>query len=165
MSDASAANTTSPASLADLLARARIIDRITELFLATDRKDWWAVEACFAPEVAFDMSSVGAGPASTKRPPEIADGWRTGLAGVEHIHHQAGNFVVRVNGQRADAFCYGIAYHFRARQDGRNTRVFVGSYDYQLVRDDAMPSSDWRISAMRFTLKFLDGNAALEAPE
>jgi hypothetical protein len=156
---------TSASTLDDLLDRERIIGRITALFLATDRKDWSAVEACFAPAVQFDMSSVGAGPATTKRPSEIADGWRTGLAAVEHIHHQAGNFVVHVNGDRADAFCYGIAYHFLGRKDGRNTRVFVGSYDYGLARDPAAASRDWRITAMRFTLKFLDGNPALEAVE
>ena len=43
----------SNAALADLLDRERIVDRITELFLATDRKDWSAVEACFTPSVEF----------------------------------------------------------------------------------------------------------------
>jgi hypothetical protein len=152
------------ATLDDVLDHQRVIDRITTLFLATDRKDWPAVEGCFTPEVQFDMSSVGAGPPTLKRAQEIAAGWKTGLAALEHVHHQAGNFVVRVNGNRADAFCYGIAYHFRARKDGRNTRVFVGSYDYELVRDAASRTT-WRIAAMRFTLEFLDGNPALEAPE
>ena len=165
MSETTSSTTTSPSAVADLVDRERVIDRITELFLATDRKDWASVEACFVPEVQFDMSSVGAGPAAMKKRSEIAAGWRTGLAGVEHIHHQAGNFVVRVNGDRADAFCYGIAYHYRARKDGRNTRVFVGSYDYRLARDGASSSSTWLITDMRFTLKFLDGNPALEAAE
>lgn len=165
MSETSASTTTSPSTLADLIDRERVIDRITELFLATDRKDWPAVEACFAPEVQFDMSSVGAGPAATKQRSEIAAGWRTGLAALEHIHHQVGNFVVRVNGDGADAFCYGIAYHYRARKDGRNTRVFVGRYHYQLGRADASPQPNWRITGMRCTLKFLDGNPALEAAE
>ena len=31
------------------------------------------------------MSSVGVGPATTKNRSEIAAGWRTGLAGIEHI--------------------------------------------------------------------------------
>ena len=165
MSETAASHPTSPSSVSDLIDRERILDRVTELFLATDRKDWPAVEACFAPEVQFDMSSVGAGPAATKRRSEIAAGWRTGLAAIEHIHHQAGNFVVRVNDDRADAFCYGIAFHYRARKDGRNTRVFVGSYDYELARDRASSQPTWRITAMRFTLKFLDGNPALEAAE
>jgi hypothetical protein len=156
----------SPTStLSDLLDKDAVVARITELFLATDRKDWTAVEACFAPTVTFDMSSVGAGPARSVSPRDIATGWRTGLAGVEHIHHQAGNFVVTVAGDEAEAFCYGIAYHHRARRDGRSTRVFVGSYDFRLARADDAPAPTWRITAMRFALKFLDGNPALEEAE
>jgi hypothetical protein len=153
-----------PHDVAGLLAREEVVARVTALFLATDRKDWPAVEACFAPAVHFDMSSVGGVPAATARAGDIAAGWRTGLAAVEQVHHQAGNFVVRVAGDRAEAFCYGIAYHFRARRDGRNTRVFVGSYDFTLARDDGA-APPWRITAMRFALKFLDGNPALEAAE
>jgi len=152
-------------ALADVLDRERVIDRVTELFLATDRKDWAAVEGCFAPAVRFDMSSVGAGPPSSKGPREIADGWRTGLAALQQVHHQAGNFVVSVSGDRASVFCYGIAYHYLARKDGRNTRVFVGSYDYELVCETGVVPRTWLIDAMRFTLKFMDGNPALEAPE
>ena len=155
----------SASALSELLDRERIVARVTELFLATDRKDWAAVEACFAPTVTFDMSSVGAGPAASVTPHDIATGWRTGLAGVEHVHHQAGNFVVTVAGDEAEAFCYGIAYHHRARRDGRNTRVFVGSYDFRLARTDDASAPTWRITAMRFALKFLDGNPALEDAE
>lgn len=154
-----------PDALAALLDREQVVACLTELFLATDRRDWAAVEACFAPAVRFDMSSVGGGPEATTAARDIAAGWRQGLSGVEHVHHQAGNFVVRVAGDEADAFCYGIAYHHRARADGRNTRVFVGSYDFRLARATDGAGLAWRITAMRFTLKFLDGNAALEAAE
>jgi hypothetical protein len=154
----------SPSGLSDLLDREQVVARVTELFLATDRKDWPAVEACFASEVAFDMSSAGAGPPRLARPSEIAGGWESGLAAVEQVHHQAGNFVVRLAGDRADASCYGIAYHHRRRRDGRNTRVFVGGYEFGLARDAAAAPA-WRITAMRFDLKFVDGNPALEAPE
>jgi hypothetical protein len=154
-----------PSSLADLLARDGVVARITELFLATDRKDWPAVEACFAPEVLFDMSSVGAGPEASVAPSTIAAGWQSGLAQLEHVHHQAGNFVVRLAGDRAEAFCYGIAYHYRARKDGRNTRVFVGSYDYHLTREVVANVPTWRITLMRFNLEFIDGNPTLEASE
>jgi hypothetical protein len=147
---------------ASLVDRERVVARITELFLATDRKDWSAVERCFTPDVQFDMSSVGGGPAASVRAADIAAGWRTGLAPIEHVHHQAGNFVVDVNGDRATAFCYGIAYHYRARRDGRTVRVFVGSYEFALTRD---AGDDWHIGAMTFRLKFIDGNAQLEAAE
>ena len=72
---------------------------------------------------------------------------------------------MHVSGARATAFCYGIAYHYRARKDGRNTRVFIGSYDYELAQVEASAGSAWLITAMRFTLKFMDGNPALEAAE
>lgn len=155
----------SPPALAGLLDREQVAARVTELFLATDRRDWAAVEACFAPAVAFDMSSAGAGPASSRTPGEIAAGWRDGLAGVEHIFHQAGNFVVTLDGDEAEAFCYAIAYHHRARRDGRNTRVFVGSYEFRLARQAGGGAPTWRITAMRYALKFVDGNLALETAE
>lgn len=154
-----------PSQLRAILDRERVVAVVTELFLATDRRDWTGVEACFAPTVTFDMSSVGAGPEASRSAREIAAGWREGLAGVEQIHHQAGNFVVTLAGDEAAVSCYGIAYHYRGRRDGRNTRVFVGSYDFRLARDGERAEAPWRITAMRFALKFVDGNPALEAPE
>lgn len=147
--------------LAELLERERIIGRITELFLATDRRDWACVERCFADEVRFDMSSVGAGAPTIVSGVAIAEGWRDGLAAIEQIHHQAGNFTVKIVAEQAEASCYGIAYHFKRRRTGGQTRVFVGSYDFELEKW----SDGWRITAMRFTCKFIDGNATLEAPE
>ncbi|HKG95292.1 MAG TPA: nuclear transport factor 2 family protein [Gemmatimonadaceae bacterium] len=149
--------------LEQLLARGAVIDTITRLFIATDRKEWAEVERCFTEQVRFDMSSIGAGPEQTKTAAEIAEGWRQGLAPIEAVHHQAGNFRVLVGGDRATAFCYGIAYHYKPRRTGGSTRVFVGSYDFTLERRG--PGDDWRISAMRFALKFIEGNRELEADE
>jgi hypothetical protein len=66
---------------------------------------------------------------------------------------------VRVYGSRAAAFCYGVAWHYRPHPSGRNTRTFVGSYDFELERDEG---GRWRITSFRFNLKFIDGNAELE---
>ena len=147
--------------VAELVERERVVALITEMCLATDRKDWAAVERCFDARVHFDMSSAGGGPAADRSPADIAAGWRDGLATIDHLHHQLGNFRVKVIGTRAEASCYGIAYHYRPRRDGRNTRVFVGDYDFELEKE----SGGWHITAMRFNLKFIDGNPALEAPE
>ena len=151
------------ADLEQLLAREAAIDTITRLFIATDRKDWAEVERLFTEQVQFDMSSVGGGPAQAKPAGEIAAGWRQGLSAIDALHHQAGNFRVLARGDRATAFCYGIAYHYRPRASGGSTRVFVGSYDFELERRGA--ADDWRISSMRFNLKFIDGNPNLEAEE
>jgi hypothetical protein len=144
--------------LEKLANRQQVVDVITDLFIATDERDWPAVIDCFTPEVLFDMSSLG-GPAAAATPAQaIAAGWERGLAPLAAVHHQAANFRVRLRGDEADAFCYGIASHYRPNPSGRNTRVFVGTYDFGLRKDAAR----WRISRFRFNLKYVDGNLELE---
>ena len=141
----------------ELVDRHAVIDTITTLFLATDARDWERVARCFAPVVLFDMSSAGGGPPAALAPTQITSSWDMGLRPIEAIHHQAGNFQVRLDGDEADASCYGVAWHYRHTRSGENTRTFVGSYDFHLVR-----RGDWRIDRFRFYLKFIEGNARLE---
>lgn len=146
-------------TLETLVAKQQIVDLVTELFVATDQRDWAAVKRCFADRVLFDMSSLGAGPATRRTPDEIAGGWAEGLKPIEALHHQAGNFRVAVHEARATASCYGIAFHFRRTGSGRNTRTFVGSYAF--LFEQGGPHG-WRITSFRFDLKFIDGNPQLE---
>jgi hypothetical protein len=139
-------------------ARQQIVDVITDLFVATDERDGPAVIACFTPDVHFDMSSMGGGPAASMRAEAIAAAWKQGLAPLAAVHHQAGNFRVRLRGDEADASCYGIASHYRPHPSGRNTRVFVGTYDFGLRREGGR----WRIALFRFRLKYAEGNLELD---
>ena len=148
-----------PAVPVDMVAERRIIDCIVRLFVATDERDWSGVRACFTDTVHFDMTSVAGGQPADVAADDIVAGWTTGLAPIEHVHHQAGNFRVTVRGDEADASCYGIALHYRRTTSGRNTRTFVGTYDFALVSDG---DDAWRIKAFRFNLKFIDGNTSLE---
>jgi hypothetical protein len=141
------------------MSKDQVIDTINRLFVSTDRRDWPSVVACFTDTVHFDMSSAGAGPPVQIRAQEIAGGWKNGLAAIEAIHHQAGNYSVDVTDDRATAFCYGIALHYRRTKSGKNTRTFVGSYDFTLRRE---AGGLWKIDTFKFNLKFIDGNAALE---
>jgi SnoaL-like domain len=84
--------------------------------------------------------------------------WDQGLKAVKAIHHQAGNYQVTIKGNEADLFCYGIAYHYLPTPTNQNTRVFVGSYDYHLVKGDG----GWKIDRFKYNLKFIDGNKDLE---
>ena len=144
--------------LDDLIQRTRIIERINRLFIATDNRDWEQVRQCFADRVLFDMSSMGAGEAQSLSPDEIINMWETGLKPLKSVHHQAGNHLVSINGKDADAFCYGIASHYLPNESERNTRTFIGSYDFKLARVD----NDWKITHFTFNLKFMDGNVDLE---
>ena len=136
----------------------RVQELITRLFVGTDRRDWAAVRRCFAPTVRFDMTSLAGGSPASLTPEQITSAWETGLAPIESVHHQAGNFLIDVRGDDATASCYGIALHYKKTASGRNVRTFVGSYDFALHYAGA----DWVITSFRFNLKFLDGNTELE---
>lgn len=141
-----------------LVEKDRIIDTINQLFIATDNRDWPAVRGCLADNVLLDMASLAGGRPSRLTAEQVASGWEEGLKPIESVHHQAGNYRVEVQGEQASAFCYGIASHFRRNRSGRNTRVFVGSYDFHLQRIE----DRWLIDSFRFNLKYVDGNAELE---
>jgi len=142
----------------DLATERDIRDCIIRLFVSTDTRDWAGVRACLTDTVRFDMTSLAGGAPADVPADQIIAGWTQGLAPIESVHHQAGNFRIAVRGGEADAFCYGIALHYRRTGSGHNTRTFVGSYDFKLVNAD----DTWRISAFTFTLKLMDGNPDLE---
>jgi len=141
-----------------LIERTRIVETINRLFIGTDKRDWALVKSCFAPRVLFDMSSMGAGEPKHLNPDDIVAAWDAGLKPLKAIHHQAGNYLVDIDGSNAQAFCYGIASHYLPNKTNRNTRTFVGSYEFELVKD----GDSWRIATFRFNLKYIDGNPDLE---
>jgi len=142
-----------------LRERQEIEDVVVRLFVATDRRDWGSVEACLDDMVIFDMTSMTGGEPLHMKPSDIVAVWARGLQPIDQVHHQVGNFQIDVNGDRATAFCYGVAYHHREKiSNPSKTRVFVGSYDVHLTRTDGR----WRIDLFRFNLKFIEGNPELE---
>jgi hypothetical protein len=140
-----------------LIERDRIAEVINTLFVATDAREWARVRDCFAPSVTFDMTSLAGGTPRQISPDQIVSEWQAGLKPIDAVHHQCGNLAIACTGAEATASCYGIAYHYRRTSTGRNTRLFVGSYDFHLILD-----GQWRIDLFRFNLKFIDGNRELE---
>ncbi len=138
--------------------RDQVIETVTRLFIYTDNRDWPKVKALFTHRVLFDMTSLAGGQPATITSQEIVDGWEQGLKSLKAIHHQAGNFLVDITGDEAAVFCYGVAWHYLPNKTEQNTRVFVGSYDIHLMRQDG----EWKIDRFKFNLKFIDGNRELE---
>lgn len=130
---------------------------VTNLFVATDRRDWSEVEAAFHTQVVLDYSSMNGNPAVTLSPHEITAAWQTLLPGFEHTHHQIGNFIDQVSETQASVFCYGTASHYLPDELG-NVWWVVGSYDFELIQDEAQL---WHITAMKFNFKYQDGNPSL----
>lgn len=147
--------------LQDLLDRQSITELINTLFISVDNRDWAAARDCLADSVHFDVTSLGAPAPMELAPEQITSAWESGLAPIEVVHHQSGNFLIRVDGDRAECFCYGTAFHYRRVRSGNNTRRFVGSYDYRVARVDGR----WRITQFKFNAKFIDGNLNLDSEE
>lgn len=49
--------------------------------------------------------------------------------------------------------------HYLPNNSGRNSRTFVGSYDFHLKKK----GDRWQIDLLKFNLKFIDGNPDLES--
>lgn len=131
--------------------RIAIADAVTELFVATDEKDWARVRAVFAERVDFDVTSLAGGEPAVLSADQIIDGWREGLKNVPVIHHQIGNMRIALRGGEAEVFCYGTATHYNPQAEKRIT-WFVGSYDLRLAQIDGA----WKITAFRFNSKYVE---------
>ena len=138
--------------------RQQILDAVIDLYVAVDERDWPRARAGFTERVRFDMSSMTGEPETEVAADDIVAGWTDGLRALDAIHHQVSNFRVEGDADRATVRCYGIAYHYLAAAQGGTTRTFVGTYVLGMVRDAGV----WRCEALRFDLKFIDGNADLE---
>ena len=142
----------------DLMERENVKEVVTQLFISTDNRDWDTVSRLFAAEVLFDMTSMAGGEPVKLTPQQIVASWDKGLKPLKAIHHQAGNFIVDVNQNEATVFCYGIASHYLPNDTNQNTRIFVGSYNFHLVKS----GDNWQIDQFKFNLKYIDGNPNLE---
>lgn len=135
-----------------------IQETVTRLFIATDQHDWEAVKRCFASKVELDYSSMNKQLPSQLSPEEIVNAWRGILPGFEHTHHQLGNFITQIDGNKAHLFCYGTAMHY-LKSDQGNLWTVVGSYDFDLIWEN----KQWKITQMKFNFKFQEGNLLLPA--
>lgn len=130
-------------------------DVVTNLFVATDKNEWEIVENCFAKEVYLDYSSMG-NSAKYVTPKQIIDIWKTILPGFTCTHHQIGNILEQSTNNQIDLFVYGTAYHFMENEID-NLWIVVGTYNFTLILED----KQWKISKMKFNLKFQNGNSSL----
>ena len=135
-------------------AQAQIKAVATELFNATDRRDWPAVMGTMADSVYVDYTALG-GAAGFQSPQEIVGGWQQLLPGFTRTVHQPHNFAIWVAGTRASATLDAIATHYL---DGEQWTVFVG-YDTEYVATE----DGWKLARIDLSLYQQDGNTQLPA--
>jgi hypothetical protein len=123
---------------------------VTELFVATDNKDWDQVEKLFAPMVEFDMTSLAGGKPARMAGKDIAAAWKQGLSAVNQVHHQAGNYLFHETSEGIEVFCYATATHYHKNKKKKIT-TFVGSYDMRVVKRE----TGWVIDRFKFNKKYV----------
>ena len=113
----------------EVATRLEVEDQVVKMFVATDERDWPALEACFMDPFILDMSSMVGGDPVSMTPQQVASAWAEGFKPLTHVHHQIGNLRTKVANGAATVRCYGIALHHRSTvvSDAKSRRL-VGSY-------------------------------------
>lgn len=132
----------------------QIIAIVNDLFISVDNRDWEKVKIIFNDIVLLDYTSMAGGEPANLSSIQIIDSWKGILPGFDKTHHQLGNYLVEIDQLFAKAFCYGTATHYLSNESKNNIWTVVGSYDFELksIRNS------WRITKMKFNLKYIDGN-------
>lgn len=137
--------------------RDEIIEVVNKLFIYTDTRDWEKLQAeVFSDDVWFDMSSLG-GKNEEMSSEAICQLWEAGFAGIDHVNHLAGNFLVKINDTVATVFAYATATHYKEAATKGKTREFVGTYNISLMKHGI----GWRIYEFKYNLKYTSGNLDL----
>ena len=140
--------------------REELVELVNKLFNFIDARKWdLLIEQVFTETVVFDMSSVGGQPASKMSSRTITENWGRSFEDIDSVYHQSGNFLVSFKQEgQAEVTCYATAVHYRSKAKKGTTREFYGNYDLVCVLTDV----GWRISGLRYNMKFIKGNVELE---
>jgi hypothetical protein len=139
------------------MAMQQIIETVNKLFISADNRDWETVKAIFNDTVLLDYTSMAGGQPAELASVDIIDSWKSIMPGFDQTHHQLGNYIIEIESLVAKVFCYGTATHYLGNESKNNLWTVVGSYDLELQTI----SKAWRITKMKFNLKYIDGNAEL----
>ena len=136
--------------VADELAVQRVP---TEIEVAVDRKDWARVHSFFAPQVRVDFSSLSGQPPATISSDALVAGWSENLGPKKHSHHQRGQALVTLDGDRATVYSQCYAWN-RLEGNGDPLWEVWGNYTHELLRTPA----GWKVTGMTFEMTHQRGN-------
>ena len=132
---------------ADLSDEQQILNAINNVGYFADQGDWDQVAAQFHPDGAvLDYTSYANASAGTSKdlptllPAEIVGAWQTVLPGYDRTHHLMGTESVAINGDKASTTSNIYATHILVNE-GEDTWVFIGDYQHELTKTDAVGRS------------------------
>ena len=132
----------------------QITDTVNKLFISVDNRDWEKVKVIFSDTIILDYTSMTGGEPANLTSGQVIDSWKSILPGFDKTHHQLGNYLIESDYDLTKVFCYGTATHYLVNESGSNIWTVVGSYELELK----VVNNTWRITKMKFNLKYSDGN-------
>jgi hypothetical protein len=120
-------------------------------------RDWDSLKLIMNDTVYLDYSSMTGEKPDELPLQQIIDSWKELLPGFDATHHQLGNYLVEEEDPFGRVFCYGTAIHYLKNESAKNLWTVAGTYEFKLNSE----FGSWRITAMKFRLKFMDGNMDL----
>lgn len=116
------------------------IREVAELyFWALDRRDWAALEGCFAPDVRYSLFD---GRVTMRSAQEVVTRLK-GVSRYEATHHAWSNGLIEVDGDAASAVIHAVAYCVLPEAEGHGVRVRGLRYEDVYARSEA---GRWRIA-------------------
>lgn len=126
----------------DTIARFEIREVAERYFWALDRRDWAALESCFAPDVRY---SLYGGKIEMRSAQEVVTRLK-GIVRYESTHHAWCNGLIEVDGPRATGVIQATAYCILPEAEGHGARVRGLRYEDSYDRN---ATGQWRIASRR----------------
>lgn len=123
-------------SVEDLLAREEIADVIFRYARGIDRMDFDLVRSCYHPDAYDDH---GAFKGTVEAFVKAAEAWLPRWTATQHF---MGNMLIEVDGERARAETYAVAYHRKEDDDGNGKDDVMG---IRYVDRFEKRGGDWKI--------------------
>lgn len=142
-----------PASLQDLIDRARISDVVLNYATGIDRRDWALYRSIFAAEVEFDFETWSGEPSRIWTADEWLASVRATLAPFDATSHMLTNHVITLDGDEATLVAHMVALHYF---EG-DVQELGGFYTHRLRRD----GDGWKIFRCRLVITWERGSRTL----
>jgi hypothetical protein len=144
-------------SIEDRLA---VVEVCTRMAWHADQREWDALAAIFADKVRLDYTSLNGGEPADLTPEQIVDAWKQAFAPLESTQHLVTNHLVDIDGDEAVCTAAFQATHRANAAHGGALWTLGGTYRFDLIR----VGSGWRISGVRMTAAWGDGNRDVMNP-
>jgi 3-phenylpropionate/cinnamic acid dioxygenase small subunit len=137
-----------------IIDRQAIVDLLIAYATALDSRDWRLLEQCFLPDAVADYGEKAG---RHEGYPAIEKAVRFFLDGLDSSQHLLGNYVVKIEGDRATTTCYLHAQHYLEETKGGDTYTVGGTYEDEIIRT----SNGWKIKHRKLIATWVEGNPDL----